>query len=294
MNIDKHKKEIEKLCDRLERILNEGSYSRDKDDIISAIQSFNNLLYGSAIGTFVKTIKTNRNAFSKSEYKNIKPLLNKWKRNKWRRNGNFNLDPELFNDFKDDLNNFSQRYPDFFTKNGNSISALDYFLQYMWQPIYQEYEQRVNILTDRLSKNLESKNNKYKISIDTQYELMEPFEFEEFIAELFNKMGYSAKITAKTGDFGIDVIAKKGQDVVAIQAKKYSVGNKIGNRAVQRLIGSMSYREYNANKGVLVTTSDFTVQAYKQAEGNPVELWNQDYLNKMIKKYFLKSTDQNE
>ncbi|HYW35877.1 MAG TPA: restriction endonuclease [Balneolaceae bacterium] len=292
MNIEKHKNKLKNVCDQLEKKLNEDSYPKKEDDVVALIQVFYDALYGDAVGTFVKTIKGNRNVFSNTEYNQIKPLFNKWKNNKWKFWKTQHIGPESFNDFKNDLNRFSQQYPDFFTENGRPISTLDFFLQNIWEPIFKEYEQRINLLVSRLSINLESKGNKYKVFIDTEYELMQPFEFERFIAKLFNKMGYSAKVTSKTGDFGIDVIAKKGEDVVAIQAKKYSVGNNIGNRAVQRLIGSMSYKDYKANKGILITTSDFTNQAYNQAEGNPVELWNQDYLNKMVEKYFKINSSQ--
>jgi len=295
MNIEEGKKKIQNECDRIERMLNEDSYSKNKDDIIGLIQDLHHMLYGGAVDTFVKTMKSNRNIFSESEYNQIKPLLNKWKNNKWIFWKNRKIDPDIFNDFKDDLNRFSQQYPDFFTGDGDSITILEVFQQKMWQPIFQKYEQRVNLLVSRLSINLEPKDMKdihHKIIIDTKYESMQPFEFEKFIAKLFNEMGYSAKVTSKTGDFGIDIIAKKSRDIVAIQAKKYSAGNKVGNRAVQRLIGSMSYKDYKANKGILITTSDFTNQAYNQAEGNPVELWNKEYLNKMVEKYFKTNLSQ--
>lgn len=282
MNGEQHKKGTKRLCDRLESMLNDGLCFKNENEIISIIRTFNGMLYGDAIGTFVKTIKLNRKAFNKSKYKNLKPLIKKWK--KKRRKSE--CDPEIFSDFKDDLKYFSQKHPFKLTYNGKSFLMLDYFLKVMWEPIFQENERRINLLTNRLSKKLESNSNKYKVLIDTEYELMNPFEFEEFIAELFNKMDYTTKVTSKTGDFGIDVIARKDDTVIAIQAKKYSVGNKIGNRAVQRLIGAMSYKDYKADRGILITKSDFTPQAYKQAEGNPIELWNQDYLNEITEKYF--------
>jgi len=83
MNIEEAKKKIKNECDRLERMLNEDSFSKKEDDIIGVIQAFHDMLYGDAVGTFIKTMKSNRNIFSKTEYNQIKPLLNKWKRNKW-------------------------------------------------------------------------------------------------------------------------------------------------------------------------------------------------------------------
>ena len=169
MNIKEYKNELKNACDGLEKRLNEGTYSKKEDDVIALIRDLNNALYGDAVGTFVKTMESNRNIFSETEYNQIKPLLNKWKKSKWRFWETQYIDPELFNDFKDDLKNFSQQNPDFFSGDEGSISTLDVFQQQIWQPIFQEYEQRVNLLVSRLSINLESKGNKYKIFIDTQY-----------------------------------------------------------------------------------------------------------------------------
>ena len=44
---------------------------------------------------------------------------------------------------------------------------------------------------------------------------------------------------------------------------------------------------YGANKAIIVTTSDFTKLAYKQAREAPIELWNRYKLYKMIERYIL-------
>jgi len=115
--------------------------------------------------------------------------------------------------------------------------------------------------------------------------------FEDFIADLFNSMGYVSKATKKSGDFGIDVIAKRKNDdkempdVIAIQVKHYAKNHNVGNVEVQKLLGAMQLKGVNANKGVLITSSDFTIQAKEQADGTNVELWNGQFLDRMVKKY---------
>jgi restriction endonuclease Mrr len=47
----------------------------------------------------------------------------------------------------------------------------------------------------------------------------------------------------------------------------------------------MQLSTIKANKGILITTSDFTVQAKEQAKGTAVELWNGEYFNKTLLKY---------
>jgi restriction system protein len=119
----------------------------------------------------------------------------------------------------------------------------------------------------------------------SNYTFISPYEFEKVVAQLFERMGYKVELTSKSGDYGIDVIARYEQDVIAIQTKKYNQGNNVGNRDVQRLLGAMQLSTIKANKGILITTSDFTVQAKEQAKGTAVELWNGEYFNKTLLKY---------
>ena len=114
---------------------------------------------------------------------------------------------------------------------------------------------------------------------------LSPFQFEEFISKLFQKMGYTTRVTSKTGDFGVDIVAKNEKDVIAIQVKRNTIGNNVGAETVQNTLGSMW--KYKANKAIIVTTSDFTVRAEEQAKNAPVELWDKRTLHKMARKYFI-------
>lgn len=288
MDIEEFHKKMEEYFNELEQILNSNSYSKNKNVIISIIKTINNILYGAAIGTFVLTVGNYKQLPGEPDFKNLDILLDNWKRARDEKD----IDYEIFLDFENDLTDFSQRNPDFSKYNG-ALSLLGYFQKYIWLPIFAKYETRVNGLTCRLNDILDAFNNRYQIMIDTQYQLISPFEFEELISELFNKMGYLTEVTSKSGDYGVDVIAKKENEIIAIQAKKYSIGNNVGNRTVQMLIGAMAFKNYKATKGVLVTTSDYTIQAHEQAKENPVELWNLNYLNKMITKYFIETNIDN-
>lgn len=97
---------------------------------------------------------------------------------------------------------------------------------------------------------------------------MSPQRFERVILDLLTAMGYgggdlSRSIMTKTsGDGGIDGIIHEdalGLDAVYIQAKRYDVKNNVGRPDIQRFIGSLTGE--GANKGVFVTTSDFSREA---------------------------------
>jgi restriction system protein len=115
--------------------------------------------------------------------------------------------------------------------------------------------------------------------IEAGYEYLSPFEFEKYVAQLFKEKGYVVDVTSKSGDFGADVLAGKGGKTIAIQVKKQR-GN-IGVKDVNHLIGSLHY--YGADKGVLVTTSDFTKPAMEMARKAPIELWDRARLNNEIR-----------
>ena len=109
-------------------------------------------------------------------------------------------------------------------------------------------------------------------------------EFERLICELFERMGYDAELTLYVSDYGADIIAKKDEDIVVIEVKKFQK-KLVGSPEIQKLLGSMF--KYKANKAIFVTTSEFTEQARELERTAPIELWNRSKLNKMIEKYFL-------
>jgi len=155
----------------------------------------------------------------------------------------------------------------------------------IWEPFFLEPEKKAKELSTRMHKIIKLKNDKKNLLSARDCLEITPFEFEEMIEDLFKKMGYETELTSRIGDYGIDVIARNNKDVIAIQVKRYSKGNNVGNQEVQKLLGAMQLRSVKANKAVLVTTSDFTIQATEQAKETPIELWDGKYVSHMLKKY---------
>ncbi len=99
--------------------------------------------------------------------------------------------------------------------------------------------------------------------------------FEDFICEVLKSNGFSnVEKTGKAGDQGGDLKAKRGDEQLVIQAKRYSIDRKVTNSAVQEVIGAIAY--YNANKGVVITNSFYTQSAKELAKINNVELWDRN------------------
>ncbi len=93
-----------------------------------------------------------------------------------------------------------------------------------------------------------------------------PSFFENLVVELLVAMGYGGSINdagqtvGKSGDGGIDGIIKEdklGLDVVYIQAKRW--GAPVGAREIRNFVGALAGQK--ANKGVFITTSNFSKEA---------------------------------
>lgn len=115
--------------------------------------------------------------------------------------------------------------------------------------------------------------------------LATPEEFELLCAEIYRKRGYKVELTSAGGDYGADVIARKGDLTLIIGAKRYDDAQKVGNRWVQQLLGSMPH--FNADMAVLITTSGFTKQAVEQAADCPIELIDREELSKIIRNLWM-------
>jgi hypothetical protein len=98
---------------------------------------------------------------------------------------------------------------------------------------------------------------------------MDPYVYEHFCAEQFLIAGWDdAEATSGSSDQGVDVIAKRGDDFLVGQCKKYQ--KPVGNSAVQEIVAGMGY--YGANIGVVISNAGYTNSAKKLAEANNIKL----------------------
>lgn len=124
------------------------------------------------------------------------------------------------------------------------------------------------------------KNPSPKVNKTTIFDidLMTGLEFEQFVAKLFEKKGYTVEVTKASGDQGIDVIAEKGGTKIGIQAKCYS--STVGNSAVQEAVAGKQF--YRCDKAMVITNNYFTPSAEELATANDVILWNRDTLSENL------------
>ena len=213
-----------------------------------------------------------------------------------------NADTLFQNMSKIDTTDFTKIYvlaeKEYFMNDGQSCLFVDLINKY--QKLYDEYEEkaaRKQYISDLLTKDqsvshLHTKEqsdstlltkgqsvSNYSIQ-DTDF--MSPYDFEELIAALFRSRGYEASVTKRSGDQGVDVIAKKAGERIAIQAKCYA-NSTVGNSAIQEVVAGMKL--YNASSAFVVTNSTFTASANQLAEANNVRLIDRSELAKLLLKY---------
>ena len=98
-----------------------------------------------------------------------------------------------------------------------------------------------------------------------------------YVGTLFASQGYAIKYTPTTGDYGADLILKKGQEAIVVQAKRYK--QTVGVKAVQEVIPAI--KMYNATAAWVVTNSTYTKQSLTLAKRNHVRMIDRDELIQM-------------
>ncbi|WBA18054.1 restriction endonuclease [Salinivibrio kushneri] len=130
---------------------------------------------------------------------------------------------------------------------------------------------------------------------------VDPAFFEQLLIELLLAMGYGgsgagmAHTLGKTGDNGVDGVINQdplGVDQVYIQAKRYAEGNNIGAGEVRDFFGALNLKK--AQKGIFITTSDFTSSAIQTAKGlgTRIVLINGKELASLMLRYNIGSRDE--
>lgn len=96
-----------------------------------------------------------------------------------------------------------------------------------------------------------------------------PEGFEEFVAELFEALGYDVELSGGTGDEGADLRVRRKGLVAVVQCKYHSRG-VVGSPELQKFLGTVHHTQ--SHKGFFVTTRTFSLAAEKFVAEHPIEL----------------------
>lgn len=103
---------------------------------------------------------------------------------------------------------------------------------------------------------------------------MDGKEFEQYLEGLFQRFDYKVERTRYVGDYGADLVLRKGDVKTVVQAKRYS--KAVGIKAVQEAVAAKGM--YGCTEAMVVTNSTFTRAAVELARANRVVLWDRTRL----------------
>lgn len=117
-----------------------------------------------------------------------------------------------------------------------------------------------------------SRSEDLNATLADRLRLMSGVEFEQFVAGMFDRFGWSTELTATSGDHGIDILLRKGGQSGAVQCKRWT--DAVGEPVVREFLGSI--RGAKVEVGFIATTSSFTESARAFARLNGIRLLDLD------------------
>ncbi len=164
-------------------------------------------------------------------------------------------------------------------KNLKGVSASKLYEQTEIQPI----------ITPSFNDRRFVKAKNIKTEHSTNLAEMDWEEFEHLVRQVFewefSDKGGEVNVTQSSRDGGVDAIVYDPDPIrggkIIIQAKRYT--NTVPVSAVRDLYGTIINE--GANKGILITTSDYGPDSYKFAQGKPITLLNGGHLLYLMEKH---------
>lgn len=104
-------------------------------------------------------------------------------------------------------------------------------------------------------------------------ENMDPWEFEHLCAQSLLRCGFQwTKVTPGSNDHGVDVLAQRGDELWAIQCKRWTPTRYVDMSAVRQAFEGAHY--YGCTHGAVLSTSLFTDLTKAYAAQLGIHLWD--------------------
>ena len=138
------------------------------------------------------------------------------------------------------------------------------------------------LMTLFIKKSKTHKQNQWKTDKEWERYLLglEHWEFENFVADLFSKLGYKTQVIGGSYDEGIDIIAERDGAKHYIQCKHYH--GTIGPDKIRDFYGAVNAK-YSNEKAFFVTTSYFSEETSRFSKDKNIELIDRAKLIKLIR-----------
>lgn len=109
---------------------------------------------------------------------------------------------------------------------------------------------------------------------------MNGYEFEDYICQLYQELGYEVEHTPYSGDGGKDAVLKKDGEIYLVECKHYVSGAEIGERDLRIFDSAM--HDYNAKKGFYINLGRFRKGTDAFAKNHNIELIGRKELQILI------------
>jgi hypothetical protein len=116
--------------------------------------------------------------------------------------------------------------------------------------VHEEYKNAV----ERHTQLVELLNNRRYQLVHSNWRSLRGTAFEDFVAEIFEELGFTVEKTKASGDQGVDLIVTGRGRRIAVQTKGYK--GSVGNKAIQQVYAGMAL--YQCRECAAVTNSSFT------------------------------------
>ena len=150
--------------------------------------------------------------------------------------------------------------------------------------IEKEYFQKSSNKTEQKSvRRILEKTNKSELPTKTNpysIDCLSEKEFELLIEWLLEELCYEIKSEKHQTHLGIDVVAKKDNEAIAISARRYPKTYKVSESIL--LISQEAKRIDSCQRSIVLITTYFTQQAKVEAQSLNIELWDRDTLASKI------------
>lgn len=178
-----------------------------------------------------------------------------------------------------------EQYVDAFLQNfeNKPCQEMNFLSQLLQEKGFQYSTYDINRLCYDRSRILEL--NRFEQSLQqksmalSDIDTMSGHEFEEFLVDLFTRLGYRVERRKKSHEQGLDLLLERHGEKIACQVKRHK--KPVGNRAIQEVISARDY--YRCQRALVITNSTFTLPAKQLAQRCNVELWDRTVLGEKFK-----------
>ncbi len=116
-----------------------------------------------------------------------------------------------------------------------------------------------------------------------------PQGFEDYVADIFRRLGFDVEPTPYSNDHGRDGLLRKDGELILYECKRYDNTSLSGRPDLQKFHSAIVTD--NAKGGIFITTGSFTKDAVEFARTHPIELIDGVQLIKKLFESFSKDSE---